>query len=295
MRVTRMFMGFIVVVGVIVAGMPASVAGGNATARGGRDFYVALGDSLAAGYQPGRGETTKGYVDDLWREYAEQIEGLGLRNLGCPGETSASMITGDRSPCYSTGSSQLDAAVAFIENHPGQIAFITMDIGTNDIFERCLDDMGFLPRSCVRHVLPDVKARLSDIFDALSAAAGSGVPIVSMTYHDPLLGLWGLVPGGRVAARVSLRSMVAANEAFEATYEDSGVAVADVAKTFRIENWSDTVVVAGRGPIPVNVALTCRWTWFCSRKFFGDPHPNQTGYARIAHTFSRELQGLLTA
>jgi len=283
------------VLGVIVAGMPASVAGGSTTARGGRDFYVALGDSLAAGYQPGRGETTKGYVDDLWREYAKQIDGLGLRNLGCPGETSASMITGDASPCYAAGPSQLDAAVAFIENHPGKVAFITVDIGPNDVFERCLDDMGFLPRSCVRRVLPDLQTRLSEIFGALTAAAGSAVPIVSMTYHDPLLGLWGLVPGGRVAARVSLRSMVAANEAFSATYEDSGVAVADVATTFKIEDWSDTVVVAGRGPIPVNVALTCRWTWFCSPKFFGDPHPNKTGYARIAHTFSRELQGPLPA
>lgn len=293
MRVTRMFVGFAVVLGVMVAGAPASIAGGNATARGGREFYVALGDSLAAGYQPGRGETTKGYVDDLWREYAKQIDGLGLRNLGCSGETSASMITGDASPCYAAGTSQLDAAVAFIEDHAGQIAFITVDIGPNDIFERCLDDMGFLPRSCVRHVLPNVQARLSGIFDALSAAAGSDVPIVSMTYHDPILGLWGLVPGGRVAARVSLRSMVAANEAFAATSEDSGVFVADVAKTFRIEDWSETVVVAGRGPIPVNVALTCRWTWFCTPKFFGDPHPNRAGYARIAHAFSRELRTLL--
>jgi lysophospholipase L1-like esterase len=292
MRITRMVVGFVVVLGVI-AGVPATVAG--AEARGGRDFYVALGDSLAASYQPGRGETTKGYVDDLWREFAKQIDGLGLRNLGCPGETSASLITGDASPCYSPGGSQLDTAVAFIENHPGQIAFITVDIGTNDIFEGCLDDTGFLPRPCVRHVLPDVRSRLSDIFDDLGAAAGPGVPIVSMTYHDPLLGLWGSVPGGRVAARVSLRSMVAANEAFATTYADSGVATADVATTFRIEDWSDTVVVAGRGRIPLNVALTCRWTWFCSPKFFGDPHPNQTGYARIAHTFSRELRTLLPA
>ena len=82
MRVMRMIVGFVVVLGVIVAGVPASIAGAAGTDRGGRDFYVALGVSLAAGYQPGRGETAKGYVDDLWREYAEQIDGLGLRNLG---------------------------------------------------------------------------------------------------------------------------------------------------------------------------------------------------------------------
>ena len=67
----------------VQGGMPAARAGGGATA-----YYLALGDSLAAGYQPGRPGIHKGYVDDLWRSARQQIPGLGLRDIGCRGETS---------------------------------------------------------------------------------------------------------------------------------------------------------------------------------------------------------------
>lgn len=66
-----------------------------------------------------------------------------------------------------------------------------------------------------------------------------------------------------------------------------------MARTFQIDNFAETVVVQGRGRLPVNVALTCRWTWFCSERHLGDPHPNRIGYARIAHTFYRELRAVL--
>jgi len=297
MRARRVFAGFLVVLGMVAVGVPQSFAGspassGTRAARGGGDVYLALGGSLAAGFQPERGDTSKGYVDDLWETFASQYPGLGLRNVGCDGETSRSMISGNRSQCQYPAGSQLDAAVAFLEGHPGQVAFITIDIGTNDFFERCLSDTWLMERSCVVGLLPHVQARLARIFDALGTAAGPGVPIVSMTYFDPLLGLWGLIPGGRFLARASLRSFVAMNEGFSTAYSDAGVAVADVARTFQIDNFSDTVVVAGRGELPLNVALTCRWTWFCR---VGDPHPDETGYRRIAHTFSRTLQALLPA
>ena len=45
------------------------------------------------------------------------------------------MITGKHSPCHYAAGSQLDAAVAFLEAHPGQVAFITIDIGANDLFD----------------------------------------------------------------------------------------------------------------------------------------------------------------
>jgi hypothetical protein len=141
--------------------------------------------------------------------------------------------------------------------------------------------------------MPRLSARLARIIDALRGAAGPGVPILGMTYYDPLLGFWGLVPHGRALARISERAVEVFNAGLATAYEDSGVVVADVAATFRIEDFTDTVVVPGRGPLPVNVALTCRWTWFCSPKYFGDPHANATGYRKIAHTFAQELRPLL--
>jgi hypothetical protein len=289
-----------VAVGALVLGLTfGAVAPANATAfgddRGAEDervFYLALGDSVAAGEQPD-GETGDGYVDQLWRSIRAEIPTLRLRNVSCGGETSRSMITGKRSPCRYAAGSQLDAAVSFLQRHPGQVAFVTIDVGVNDLFERCLDwDSGLLDQPCAVDQLPRLQKRLAHIVDALTEA-GPGVPIIGMTYYDPLLGFWGLVPGGRALARADQRVFALFNAGLVAAYEDAGTAVADVAATFRIGDFTETVVVPGGGRLPVNVALTCRWTWFCSPEFLGDPHPNRTGHRMIARTFERELQRVL--
>jgi lysophospholipase L1-like esterase len=170
------------IVSIVQGGMPAAHAGG-----GGAVYYLALGDSLAAGYQPGRPGIHQGYVDDLWRSARQQIPGLGLRNVGCRGETARSMITGVHSPCHYVAGSQLDAAVAFLEAHPGQVSFITIDIGANDLLNACIDRTGLIDEGCTQDLLPRIQSRSSQIFDAL-ATAGPGVPIVAMTYYDPFLG-----------------------------------------------------------------------------------------------------------
>jgi lysophospholipase L1-like esterase len=295
MRVARLFVGFLVVLGVLGIDVPSSFAASPNPGSAGTApavFYLALGDSLAVGFQPGKGKTT-GYVGRVWRRFEQQIPGLTLRNVGCPGETSRSLITGDRSPCRYAAGSQLDAAVSFLEAHPGQAAFITIDVGANDLVSRCLDgNTGLIDRACAVDLRPRLTSRLTHILDALGTAA-PGTPIVGMTYHDPFLGLWGLVPGGRKLARADQRAWTVFDAGLASAYAGSGAAVADVAATFRIDDFTDTVFVPGRGQIPVNVALACRWTWFCSRRFFGDPHPNWRGYERIAQTFNRELQGVV--
>ena len=257
-------------------------------------IYLALGDSLAAGFHPGKGTTRHGYVDELWRTVREHSPDLELKKLGCPGESSASMISGGVSLCDYAAGSQLDAAVRFLERNPGEVSFITIDVGANDVVDACLDfDSGLLHRACVIDVLPRLSTRITEILDALRVAAGPDIPILGMNYHVPFLGLWGLVPGGRHLARVDARAFELLNDALETAYGDVGVTVADVARTYQTDNFTDTVVVRDRGRLPVNVALACRWTWFCSDRYFGDPHPNRTGYARIARTFYRELRSLL--
>lgn len=283
---------------IIAAAVALSMGAGDLPAAGAgtddRPFYLSLGDSLATGYQPGRGPTRQGYVEELWRTVREQTPALSLRRLGCPGETSLSMINGEDSVCEYSAGSQLEAAVRFLGRHPDQVSFVTIDIGANDVVNACLDvDTGVVRRACVVDLLPDLHTRLTEILDALRAAAGPGVPILGMTYHVPFLGFWGLVPGGRHLARIDARAFETLNEGLATTYRHAGVTVADVARTFQIDNFAETVVVHGRGRLPVNVALTCRWTWFCSERHFGDPHPNRVGYARIAHTFYRELRAVL--
>jgi lysophospholipase L1-like esterase len=278
---------------VVTATLVTSMLGGTPAARaGGEMFYLALGTSLAVGFQPNHGETAKGYVDVLRERMQAQIPGLSLRNLGCPGETSHSMIAGTHPRCRYPEGSQLDAAVAFLEAHPGQVAFITVEVGANDLLAACLRDTLRIDRSCAAALLPRLQTRLTRIVDALATAAPD-VPIVGMTYYDPFLGLWGLVPGGRALARADQRVWSQLNTTFTTAYEDAGATVADVAATFQVDDFTDTVVVPGRGELPVNVANACRWTWFCSPRYAGDPHANAIGYRKIADTFEQELLAVL--
>jgi len=214
-------------------GIPAASAAGGGT---GTISYLALGDSVAFGFQPGRGETN-GYVGRLWRRIRQEIPALRLRNVSCPGETSRSMITGEHSRCHYAAGSQLDAAVSFLEAHPGEVAFITIDIGANDLVARCLDwDTGLLDKACVVDQRPRLQTRLTRIVDALTAA-GPGVPIVGMTYYNVFLPLGDSDVNARVAA---------ANAVLASTYAAAGVPVADVAGAFG------------------SAERVCAWTWFCT-------------------------------
>ena len=55
---------------------------------------------------------------------------LWLVKLGCPGETTVTMIAGGI--CSYDHGSQLDEAVAFLRAHRSFVAFVTIDIGAND-------------------------------------------------------------------------------------------------------------------------------------------------------------------
>ena len=69
-----------------------------ATAAGAPPYYLALGDSLSQGVQPNASgqsvETKQGYADDLWSRYHASTPALRLAKLGCPGETTGTMLAG---------------------------------------------------------------------------------------------------------------------------------------------------------------------------------------------------------
>ena len=79
-------------------------------------YYLALGDSLSQGFQDGH-ITDKGYVDDLYATLKVSNPRLELEKLGCPGESTTTMISGGICP-YPEGS-QLAQAKQFISDHPG--------------------------------------------------------------------------------------------------------------------------------------------------------------------------------
>jgi lysophospholipase L1-like esterase len=266
-----------------------------ALAGGSKDvYYLSIGDSLAKGYQPpfSRNPTSlhQGYADQLFKIVRSEITHLRLVKLGCGGETTDTIINGV-DYCPFPDGSQLAQAVDFLQSHPGQVAFITIDIGGNDIFESCLDfDTGVLDPDCVDAIVPAIQANLTTILQALKAAA-PGVPIYGMTYYDPFLGYWVLGPNGSPAdpalAQADAQAWDPFNAGLVSTYQANGVTVADVAGAFAISDFTDLVPLKGYGLVPRNVANDCNWTWNCTPPPHGwDVHANNDGYGVIAQAFA---------
>ncbi len=117
--------------------------------RGGRGttapppFDLALGGSGSVGFQPTWGHThgqptSSGYAEDLAPHEASRWPGLTLVQIGCPGMTTQTMISGGGQCDYGAGS-QLEAALAFLRAHPSTV-LVTVDLGFNDLVP-CLHHM----------------------------------------------------------------------------------------------------------------------------------------------------------
>jgi lysophospholipase L1-like esterase len=251
-------------------------------------YYLALGDSLAQGVQAdsaGRSvDTQYGYADQLATALRRRDPGLRLVKLGCPGETTATMINGRHCP-YPAGS-QLAAAVRFLRIHPGQVSLITIDIGANDPGS-CFTSpiVGQVP-PCVAGPGPSTTANLTRIMTRLRAAAGRQVRIVGMTYYAPELAEWRDGRAGQRNARLSERATQVFNELLTQVYASFGAGMADVSGAFHSADFTSQVTVRGVGRLPRNVAAVCAWTWICAARPQGpNKHPNTAGYAVIARAF----------
>src|SRR5256885_11936251 len=130
----------------VVAGCAAAPRSAPARHKPPASYYLALGDSLAVGVQPDAAgtsvETRSGYADLLYATLRRSRPGLRLVKLGCPGETTATMMKGGI--CTYPGGSQLAAAIRFLHAHRARVPLITIDIGAND------------PNSCITQ--PDRKS-----------------------------------------------------------------------------------------------------------------------------------------
>jgi lysophospholipase L1-like esterase len=249
-------------------------------------YYLALGDSLAAGFGAPAGE---GYVDDLVRHYQGAIPGLELVDLGCPGETTVSFIDGGKCP-YPQGS-QLAAAEAFLGAHPGQVALVTLDIGGDDVTGCASGPAAGVSSACVANAVTQVNTDVATIGAALRSAAGGSVPIAGMTYFDPFVVAWLNGPAGEQEAVASVQALDELNTTLTAAYGRFGAVVADVAGAFSSTDLGD-LVSSSYGTVPKAVAVACAWLTVVCRA--GGPvtvsvHPNATGYAQIAAAFEVAL------
>jgi lysophospholipase L1-like esterase len=261
------------VLGVLAASATTAAAASKAT------YYVSVGDSLAQGYQPIGGPFRPLGIDGYAQGYANQLlkiergryEQLQLVKFGCGGETTRTMVLG-LAYCGFPAGSQLAQAEEFLNAHRGEIAFVTIDVGANDVFQ--YGDQAF---TIIQTYLPQILA-------GLRAAAGPGVPIVGMTYYGVgLPGVWDATHD-----LTQLQAYIAGVNAFNGLlaiiYAAAGDPVADVQGAFQV---NDTTLVDGT---PLDVIRECQWTWICAPPPHGpDVHANSEGYGVIAQAFEEVL------
>jgi lysophospholipase L1-like esterase len=238
-------------VGVLLCPAPTAAASGLV---GPKADYLALGDSLAFGYQPNL-DWIHGYADQ-WFADLQQRRTKGYTNYGCPGETSATFINGGcphaelkRSAYFGP---QLAAAVAFLTAHQGKVSPVSLDIGANDM-TRDLDpstctvnqsswdaDLATLDRNLTAVILPRLVAALTD---RRGVRTGD---LVMMNYYDP----WQNECPDKVTYVEQLNQHLAADAS------QFAVPIADVFAAF--------------GGAATPNANICGYTWMCSA--FHDIH-----------------------
>jgi lysophospholipase L1-like esterase len=281
--------------------IPASASPGPARHGAPPAYYLALGDSLSQGVQPATPplppgvslgqsiETSQGYADDLYARYAPSFGGrLKLDKLGCPGETTTSMLTGAGSPCAYPQGSQLAAALAFLRAHHGETGLITVDIGANDV-DGCVTG-GVISQACVAGGVAAIQHDLPLILGALRHAAGGKVLIVGMNLYDPFLADYLTGAAGQAAASASVALAGQVNQLIAASDKAFGARTADVQDAFSTADFTDTATLAGAGTVPLNVARICTWTWMCAPSPVGpNIHANAAGYQVIAAAFERAI------
>jgi lysophospholipase L1-like esterase len=269
--------------------------------RGGRHggpvrTYLALGDSLAFGYQQAKfnelfpnenpAAFATGYVDDLAAAFQRFDPRLQVVNDGCPGETTDSFISG---PCqyqlsfplhhpYAAGpsSSQLTDALSYLHSHRNHVSPITIDIGANDALGVAEHTCAFAPVCIAEHapaLIEHISANLTLILSDLRAAAPHA-KIVVLGLYDPF--------GEKVPGSDHLTAII--NEAMAAVAGTEGARFADPLPVFD-------------PPGPSEEETICTLTNMCPEGTInltgkGDIHPTNQGYRVLAHLIFEQLEGL---
>ncbi len=194
-------MALVTVAPASASGLTAGHPDGHHDGRSGQ--YLALGDSVAFGYNPllvKPGVKPRVFVG--YPELAARMKDgkLKLANASCPGETSTSLISGTRpdNGCQDYrqfvgklhvryAGSQLAYAEKFVATHP-RTRVISMTIGANDVFvlqKSCAAAPD--PNACALAGLPavlgTVGANLAAIYTGLRGAGFTG-DFVAVTYYS---------------------------------------------------------------------------------------------------------------
>jgi lysophospholipase L1-like esterase len=283
----------LLVVGLAV--VPAAQADTSSPAPGvvaPKAFYLALGDSLAYGYQqakfnsefPSVDPTTfnTGYADDFLAAMSKLANGQQqLVNDGCPGETSDSMIGGNPTgTCANghfpyaflhheySGGSQLADALAFLQANAKKVNPITLNIGANDLLQAqtpCAIQGGGVGTpgdvACLQGVIGHVAQNVASILGQIRAVAPTN-EIIVMGLYNPQINLLPLSDQLVLGFNATMQSVAGAFGAFFANpFPAINIAAGDANE----------------------IASVCTLTAVCGT--LHDIHPTDAGYQAIANVF----------
>ena len=261
---------------VIAAFALVPVAQGATTRIKVKDYYVAIGDSLAFGYQQAKFNAlypnenpaayNTGYVDVFGARLKQVERESRIKNYGCPGETSSSLLNGG---CgyhaafplhenYPATTPQFTAALSFVKSHKGDVSPITLNIGANDLLGT-INNVCHQDPLCIQQQAPAVIAAVAgNTANALGQlkAAAPKADIIVMGLYNPLF----TIPGSD-ALTVYYNSVIA---------QVAAGAGARFADPFPVINNNE----------PTSV---CSQIAICTP--LQDIHPFDNGYAAIGNVF----------
>jgi hypothetical protein len=245
-------------------------------------YYLAVGDGYAQGYltvglpadPQCNASDAPGYVCIFYRYLKQVRPALQVQNFGEEGADSCELV-GAGHRCYSSvlTANPVDAAVQFIQAHPGQVSPISVSLGGSDLLP--LLQTGLADPVGTAAQLPKVLGRLQSNVDAilgrLRSAAGSQAQIIVTTQVNPLDG----VPSPPLPAGIpelGANAIDAVNQAITAGAAGHDVVLADVAAAFHSYP---------SGPASL--------TWVATSLASGDasklnPYPTAEGYRLMADT-----------
>jgi len=263
----RIIVPFILACFLLFTSVPVALAASRVPSPsliGPKEHYLALGDSLAFGFQP-NGDFTHGYVNDFFKEDLQKDGVQNVVNLGCPGETSSTFINGG-CPAAPGNPPQLVTALAYLQANAGQVSPVTLDIGANDVLgdvdpstctvnsTKFSTDLATLDANLTGIILPQLHAALV----VNSQVTGD---LVMMNYYDPLQNI--------CPNTVPFTEML--NQHLASDVSPFGIIV-DVFGAFG----------GARVPNP----HICKYTWMCNSP--PNIHATDKGYEVIADTFDKD-------
>jgi len=242
-----------------------------------KSYYLALGDSITYGYQawkqraglPPSGYNT-GYVDVFSARLRQIRPRIITVNYGCPGESTDSFLEGS---CLWTAlghelhdpfsGTQMQAAVAFLRAHPGEVSPITLNLWGNDLpklLGPCTLN-GQIDLTCIRTRAPAVISQVASNVSRILAELRSVAPNAEII----VTGAWDSF----------VDTLAIADPVFEAF----NAAMADAAALSRARFADPFPKFNPQGDQAGEVQSICTLTLLCTA---GDSHPSDAGYRALA-------------